>query len=323
MFADWQGDPNVEYKKGHYGLALRGFSLRAWEGDEVAQDNLGMMYANGKGTPRDFQQAAVWYRKSAQQGYAPAQRRLAGLYENGNGVAFDISVALEWYRKAVAQNFVPAQRDMGILLSAAKAGAFQDLDTAKILLTQAKEHGDPIAEERLEAMQMQANEQAHAQRLQQDPLAGLRARAAANDAESAYQMAVAYARGQLINENWQEAERWYQKAANHGHAAAQFELGLEYSSGKHRATDYVEAAYWYRKAASQSLMKAANNLGVLYDQGYGVALDRNQAAVWFSKGAEGGDADARFNLGSMYWLGHGVRKDIGRAGNDWAHYNLH
>ena len=41
---------------------------------------------------------------------------------------------------------------------------------------------------------MQANEQAHAQRLQQDPLADLRERAATNDAESAYQMAVAYAR---------------------------------------------------------------------------------------------------------------------------------
>ncbi len=47
----------------------------------MAQYNLGVMYANGQGVPKDEKQAVVWYRKAAEQGYADAQHNLGLMQE--------------------------------------------------------------------------------------------------------------------------------------------------------------------------------------------------------------------------------------------------
>ena len=46
-----------------------------------AQYNLGVMYANGQGIPKDEAKAASWYRKAADQGEANAQARIAAMAE--------------------------------------------------------------------------------------------------------------------------------------------------------------------------------------------------------------------------------------------------
>ena len=45
--------------------------LAAEQGNESAQYNLGNMYANGRGVPKDDAEAVRWYRLVAEQGYAP------------------------------------------------------------------------------------------------------------------------------------------------------------------------------------------------------------------------------------------------------------
>ena len=66
-------------------------SLRhaAAKGDAKAQFEVAARYAEGKGIPRDFGQAATWYQRAAAQGLAPAQYRLGALYERGLGVSTD------------------------------------------------------------------------------------------------------------------------------------------------------------------------------------------------------------------------------------------
>jgi len=41
---------------------------RAEQGDAAAQLSLGLAYAIGQGVPRDYAQAAAWYRTAAEQG---------------------------------------------------------------------------------------------------------------------------------------------------------------------------------------------------------------------------------------------------------------
>jgi TPR repeat protein len=64
--------PNEAFSKGDYQTALRGFTDRAMLGEEAAQDNVGMMYAQALGTERDFA-------KAANQGNAFAQEKAAAL----------------------------------------------------------------------------------------------------------------------------------------------------------------------------------------------------------------------------------------------------
>ena len=49
----------------------------AEQGDAKAQFNLGFIYSNGKGVPKDYAEAVKWTRKAAEQGHAEAQRCLA------------------------------------------------------------------------------------------------------------------------------------------------------------------------------------------------------------------------------------------------------
>jgi TPR repeat protein len=72
-------------------------------GNAQAQYMLGMMYEDGQGVSRDYQQAMLWFRIAADQGYPPAQRGIGFLYSNGLGVTQDYNQALSWYRKAAAQ----------------------------------------------------------------------------------------------------------------------------------------------------------------------------------------------------------------------------
>ena len=48
-----------------------------------AQNNLGLMYENGLGVPKDYDEAVKWYRLAAAQGDALAQNNLGWMYDNG------------------------------------------------------------------------------------------------------------------------------------------------------------------------------------------------------------------------------------------------
>lgn len=74
-----QADPGSDYYlAGEYDKAAEAWSGPANEGDVVALHNMGVLSRDGLGTtPRDLNKAAVWFLRSAQQGYVPAMVSLA------------------------------------------------------------------------------------------------------------------------------------------------------------------------------------------------------------------------------------------------------
>ena len=71
--------------------------------DPVAQTKLGLFYANPYLVAKDQAAAVKWYRKAADQGYAPAQAYLGYRYQSGDGVAKDQVEAVKLFRKAADQ----------------------------------------------------------------------------------------------------------------------------------------------------------------------------------------------------------------------------
>jgi len=84
-------------------------------GDLIAQFDLAVAYEFGNGVPQDYEKAAYWYRKSAEQGLAIAQSHLGVLYTNGKGVARDYDQAAFWYGKAAEQGDGKAQNNLGAM----------------------------------------------------------------------------------------------------------------------------------------------------------------------------------------------------------------
>ena len=61
-------------------IAAAGTLRKAAEhGDAMAQFSLGVCYQNGWGVGKDTDEAAKWYRKAAEQGYALAREALKEL----------------------------------------------------------------------------------------------------------------------------------------------------------------------------------------------------------------------------------------------------
>ena len=106
-------DGQAAYQRGDYAEAMRLWRPLAEQGDAGAQNNLGVMYANGQGVPQDYAQALIWTRKAANQGYAVAQNNLGVMYRDGQGVSLDYAQAAIWFRKAADQGDAVAQNNLG------------------------------------------------------------------------------------------------------------------------------------------------------------------------------------------------------------------
>ena len=85
------------YGRGDFATALREFRPLAEQGHAEAQYNLGFMYWNGNGVPKDDTEAVRWYRLAADQGVAQAQNNLGIMYAVGRGVTKDDTEAVRWY----------------------------------------------------------------------------------------------------------------------------------------------------------------------------------------------------------------------------------
>lgn len=61
------------------------------------------MFGSGRGVGHNDQEAARWYKKAADQGFAEAQCNLGLRYVAGRGVTHSHAEAARWLRKAADQ----------------------------------------------------------------------------------------------------------------------------------------------------------------------------------------------------------------------------
>jgi TPR repeat protein len=108
--------------------AVAWYRRAAEQGDASAQNNLGVMYANGQGVRQDDALAVHWYGLAAEQGHALAQYNLGGMYNSGRGVERDTVRSYMWMLLAadagdpaasankaiVAQRLSPQQIDSAV-----------------------------------------------------------------------------------------------------------------------------------------------------------------------------------------------------------------
>jgi len=141
-------------KRGDYPTAFRGFSKLAEQGDAKAQFALGVMYEDGRGVPKDEQQAVFWFRKAAEQGDASAQSSLGFRYAQGQGVPKDEQQAIFWSRKAAEQGDADAQYHLGVMYRNGR-GVPKDEQQAVFWYRRAAERGDASAQNNLGLMYAQ------------------------------------------------------------------------------------------------------------------------------------------------------------------------
>lgn len=59
-----------------------------------------------------YEEAAIWYRKAAEQGLSVAQNNLGVMYKDGQGVRADTDSARYWFELAAQHNLPQAQHNL-------------------------------------------------------------------------------------------------------------------------------------------------------------------------------------------------------------------
>jgi len=94
----------------------------ARDGDPRAQFEIGAIFAEGRAINQDLAAAAIWYERSAAQGFAPAGYRLANMLENGVGVEKDLARARLWYQLAAEAGNRMSMHNLASLMASGLLG---------------------------------------------------------------------------------------------------------------------------------------------------------------------------------------------------------
>ncbi len=114
---------------------------------------------------------------------------------------------------------------------------------------------------------------------------------------------------EFILNDYQQATKWYDFAAQHGHAQAQFCLANMLMTGKGTPTDSKEAAHWYRIAAENGIADAQFVMGELLRVGKVIPQDLLEARKWYTLAIKNGFKLAQMRIEQMDAVG-GDKEDI-------------
>lgn len=108
--------------KGSFTTALRIYTELSNQGDSAAQLQLGLMYDEGHGAPKHYQQAVRWYSVAASQGDLEAPYYLGRIYHDGRGGAKNYARARQWYRVASQRGSSKAAVNLGVMHASGLGG---------------------------------------------------------------------------------------------------------------------------------------------------------------------------------------------------------
>lgn len=239
---------------------IASLEAKAASGDADAAVQVGKMYLEGKGVPKDPAKALSYLQRAADQGNAAAQAGLGYLFAKGIAVAKNDEMAREWFRKSAEQGYAKGELNYGQFL---RAGLGGEKDSAKGIewINKAVDAGDKDAVFTLAEIYFLGE----------------------NDALPDYKKAFSYA---IVS-------------AEAGNAGAQNIVGVCYRDGLGVERDMAKAEQWFLKAAEQGEAKAQSNLGHLIGINSADPARRLQATKWLVKAATQGEPMAKRTLGEV------------------------
>ncbi|MEM7077975.1 MAG: tetratricopeptide repeat protein [Pseudomonadota bacterium] len=253
---------------------------------------LGRLYADGRGTARDPEQAFLFFETAAQKEHVTAQYYLGRAYLEGLGVDKNVVRARELLTTAAGEGHIFAMLN---LAGSYRAQAVADPDprVAKAWYDKAYNAGE---------------------------------------AGALLSLGYMYANGEFGEPEPEKAVEYFQRAADGGVATAAASLAHAYTTGAGVEVDHARAFALYQEAAVAGVTSSYVGLGYLYEEGLGVNRSEARALEWYGKGAAAGDLNAHRRLvghylskpglesrkKALYWSRLAAEGGSAQARNDYA-----
>jgi len=141
-----------------------------------------------------------------------------------------------------------------------------------------------------------------------------------NNPRAQAHLASLYYSGAGVTRDFDEALKWYKKAALAGNTGAQISVGTFYRLGLvGKKPSYDEALKWYQMAyANGSRDKSALQIAALYERGFNGKPDYGNAKKYYKIAAELGSATASMRLGEIAYSGLDGKENVSEA-MKWYH----
>lgn len=150
---------------GDYQQAAYWYKQAALAGISTAMYNLGVLYFNGQGVPKDYSIAHRWFDSAARRGNAYAQLQLGLMSLTGQGMPKDPNQEFYWYQKAAEQGLPAAQYDLAVMYHNGDGIQRNDVRAYAWLLLAGKSGVDTTEALPIVAQSMSADDIAKAQKL--------------------------------------------------------------------------------------------------------------------------------------------------------------
>lgn len=256
-FNDWQaslGGAQVAVRHalagngGPFSEKLDQLRHKAEAGDREAELELGTMYLNGTGIPRDAAKAKLWLSRSAEQGAAMAQYNLGVLlWFNEDGLQ-NQAEAVRWWRLAAESGLPEAQYNLGEACSRG-VGTERDPRQAAEWMYKAAHQGFASAQ---------------------------------------YNLGLYLAVGFGLATDQASAADWYRRAAEQGVTSAKHNLAILYMEGKGIKQDLQQGLDYLHQAAKDGLPASQYTLATLYLRGQWVGKNEQVAVALLGEAAKAG-----------------------------------
>ena len=307
--------------------AARWYAKSAELGYTEAQYRIGNMYMMGEAVPQSDTEAVHWYEQAAQQGHQDAGKNLTSLRRisaEKTRKELELEAAAlpplekpqrveagdkpekrglfkRWFGGDAENEAVtaspepapatppPAQAPVAVPDKPEKKGFF-----GRLFGKDDKKQQDAPAAQPAPAT-ARADPETTAQNTPQAP-----APLSNSGAVSNYELGLAYALGNTLEQDHAKAFEHFTSSAQDGYAPAQYRLGAAYANGDGAPKDPAQALEWYKKSAEQGYASAQRSLALIYLNGMeDIAPDKPLALAWYNVLAQDGnqmDAHRRATL---------------------------
>jgi uncharacterized protein (TIGR02145 family) len=153
--------------------------------------------------------------------------------------------------------------------------------------------------------------------------------AKSGDPQALFELALCYSMGKGVDKNVQKTRELTRKSAEKGFSNAQVLMGHLAKDNK----DYQEAFRWYKKAAEQGDANGQYELAYCYLNGKGIKQNDKKFLEWLNKSAKNGYSGAQLVVGEIfftdeqykkaaYWVKKAIENGNKKAKKYWKQKNL-
>lgn len=263
--------------------------------------DMGRMYLYGYGVLKSNVLAQQSFKRAAEKGSVPAQILLAKieLFQNNHP-----DQALTWFKKAAklknpsAQLYCAGAYLWGV-------GTSKNADLAREYSIAAARNNQSIAQQVVAADFLKSNQAA----TKKIGVTWLKKAVELRDPEAELMMADLYINGDWVNRNYDQAKQLIDDAVSQEYVPAYYQMGrFEYLQN-----EIQNAQTWYQKAADRNYLPAQFALAELYLDPKNAHRSVRDSFLWMQKAAQAGYTNAQHALSVMYKKGVGVPENEGLA----------